>query len=173
MASTSDQLGKQAKEVTEDLREMGETLRTLPAKSSGKWAPGPRSAVSRARKSPRRHMRLRAIRPAKAADGRIARGRRRSAVGLRLESGERPFPQRRRQVTGKRCVRAVAAELSELSPGDLPSHRGMVRTDREAVARRFALERERGSRVACHRHDFRKSVKIALEGVVRSDPGGE
>ncbi len=27
MASTSDQLGKQAKEVTEDLREMGETLR--------------------------------------------------------------------------------------------------------------------------------------------------
>ena len=144
MASTSDQLGKQAKEVTEDLREMGETLRDAAREKLGQVGARASQCCEQARKSPRRHMRLRAIRPAKAADGRIARGRRRSAVGLRLESGERPFPQRRRQVTGKRCVRAVAAELSELSPGDLPSHRGMVRTDREAVARRFALEARKG-----------------------------
>lgn len=50
MASTSDQLGKQAKEVTEDLREMGETLRIAAREKLGKWAPGPRSAVSRREK---------------------------------------------------------------------------------------------------------------------------
>ena len=92
MSSTSDQLGKEAKEVTEDLQKMGGTLRDAAQKKLGQVTQSLGMLRAGAQQGPRHRMCVRGIRPAKTANVRIARGRRRSVVGLLLESGERPFP---------------------------------------------------------------------------------
>ena len=86
MSNTSDQLGKQANEVTEELQEMGGAVRDAAQEKLGKWARKPRNTASSARQSPRRRLPLRAIRPRAAAAVRLDGGRHRLAARPLLET---------------------------------------------------------------------------------------
>ena len=88
MSTTSDQLGKQAKEVTDDLQRMGGTVRDAAREKLGQVGARASECCEHARdKVHGAAWPLRAIRPAKAANVRIAGGRRRSVARLLLESG--------------------------------------------------------------------------------------
>ena len=86
MSNTTDQLGKQAKEVTEDLQKMGETVRDAAQAKLGQAGEKAAEYCGQAQdKAPRRRLRLRAIRPRATAAVRLDGGRHRLAARPLLE----------------------------------------------------------------------------------------